>query len=207
MTKQQYKVTGSDESYTLPSLVKGILPFIEEFKKTHKKDNITIWCPFDVDTKLKYGNITLQPSQYVKILKEAGYNVIHSHIATGQDFFEYEPKEYYDLIVSNSPFGNKAKFFTRALELNKPFALVTTASWLNDGGLFNVFYKNNKQLQLLMSDKRSKFFNENGLIDKGISFKAIYVCWNFLQGRDIDWFELDRKIDKEFLNETFNSRK
>lgn len=41
------------------------------------KAGSTVWCPFDT-----------KDSNYVKVLEENGFNVIHTHIFDGQDFFE-----------------------------------------------------------------------------------------------------------------------
>ncbi len=63
-----------------------------------------VWCPFDKEE-----------SNFVKQLsKWAFIDVVFSHIDNGQDFFNYEPKEW-DIIVSNPPFTNKRKYFERAL--------------------------------------------------------------------------------------------
>ena len=78
-----------DEVYTPFYAVDPLLEFLP-------KEKITIWCPFDEDW-----------SAYVQTFKEKGYNVIYSSIQTGEDFFEYEPKEHYDLIISNPPFSKK----------------------------------------------------------------------------------------------------
>jgi hypothetical protein len=190
MTANQYKVIGSDESYTYPYLITPIVKFIEEFRINKNIDKLTVWCPFDLEKDLLFNNIQMFASNYVKIFKEQGCKVIASHIATGKDFFEYEPEKHYDVIISNPPFRNKKLFFERALKLNKPFCLLNTASWLNDSGVYNVFKNNN--LQLLMTNKRAKFFTANGCIDKGISFKSIYYCKDFLINRDIEWFELPK---------------
>jgi len=200
MKKEQYIITWSDESYTYPSLIYPIIEKIEEFRSDifKSKEDLNIWCPFDIKEDMEYINkeweiINLKQSLYYKILKEEWYNVIVSHIATWQDFFEYQPKEY-DLIISNPPFKWKANFFKRALELDKPFALVCPASWLNDWWPYNLF--KDKNLELFMSNKRSKFFNDKWeSIWNQPSFKAIYYCYNFLIWNDIQWFELDRTLD------------
>jgi hypothetical protein len=197
MTKEQYIKTGGDESYTRASLIVPIIDMIEEYKQYHKLDNVTIWCPFDVRETTTFvlddTSITISPSLYVKIFEEYGYNVISTHIATGQDFFTFEPSEHYDLIISNPPFKNKRKFFERAVRLNKPFALVSTASWFNDAGVYHVF--KDIQLQLYMPDKRATFFNSNGSIGDRPSFKSVYLCYNFLIGNNIKWFELKKELD------------
>lgn len=197
MNINQYKFTGNDESYTYPSLIKPLIPFIEKFrisKNIKNRSNLTIWCPFDLKEDMEYNGIKMFRSNYIDIFEKEGYNVIASHIATGQDFFKYEPP-YFDVIISNPPFRNKALFFERAITLNKPFALVCPASWLNDGGSIVKLFRN-KRLQLLIPDKRAKFFNENGKINKGISFKSIYYCVDFLVDKDIEWFELDRSLER-----------
>ncbi len=201
MKKEQYIVTWDSESYTYPSLIYPIIEKIENFRieKGILKEELKIWLPFDIEKDMEYTNtfwkiIYLKESLYYKILKEAWYNIIASHIATGQDFFKYEP-ERFDLIISNPPFKWKSEFFKRALELWKPFALVCPASWMNDWWPFNLFSE--KKIQLFMSDKRSKFFNDKWeSIGNQPSFKAIYYCHNFLIWNDIQWFKLNKFLDK-----------
>lgn len=62
---------GGDEYYSPENTVEMILPIIRKhgFKK--------IWCPFD----------TVE-SNFVKLLSKE-FEVVHGHIATGQDFFSY----------------------------------------------------------------------------------------------------------------------
>ena len=198
MDVNQYKFTGNDESYTYPSLIIPLIPFIEKFRKVKNietKKDLTIWCPFDLEEDKTYNGIRMFRSNYIDIFEKEGYKVTASHIATGHDFFEYEPSESWDIVISNPPFKNKAKYFEKVLSFNKPFALLCPATWLNDGGSVVKLFKN-KKLQLLIPDKRAKFFNQNGKINKGISFKSIYYCIDFLQGNDIQWFELNRNLEK-----------
>ena len=62
----------------------------------------------------------IKESRIVKVLRDAGYNVITTHIKDGQDFFKYEP-ENYDMIITNPPYSLKDKFLKRAYDLKKPF--------------------------------------------------------------------------------------
>ena len=103
--------------------------------------------------------------------------VTYSHIDTGRDFFEYEPFEW-DVMVSNPPFTNKRKYFERALSFNKPFALIMTNTWLNDSAPKQLFM--DKDLQLLMFDKRMKFISPDGRNNDKITFSSSYYCWNML---------------------------
>lgn len=125
-----------------------------------------IWCPFDKED-----------SEFVKQIRKAGHKVIATHIDNGQDFYIYEPNEHWDYIISNPPFTNKRLIFERALSFGKPFALIMSNTWLNDSAPKQLF--KDKDLQLLMFDKRMKFIN-NGEVQNKITFSSSYYCWNFL---------------------------
>ena len=90
--KNLINVPESDECYTPSGQIKYILSQIPE-------DVRTIWCPFDT-----------AESNIVKDLKQAGYDVIHTHISEGFDFFNYQPiPTCYDCIVSNPPYRFKTQ--------------------------------------------------------------------------------------------------
>jgi hypothetical protein len=102
--------------------------------------------------------------------------VLFSHIDTRQYFFNYEPEKW-DIIISNPPFTHKPKYFERALSFNKPFALIITNTWLNDAAPKQLF--KDRDLQLLLFDKRMKFLN-NGTTEDKITISSSYYCFNFL---------------------------
>lgn len=143
----------SDEKYTPRYAVLPIIKYLP-------KDKI-IWCPFDTKN-----------SEFVLSLKENEFQVVHSHISTGQDFFEYEPLKW-DIIVSNPPFTNKKKIFTHCLKLNKPFGLLMSVLWLNDSAPANLCRE--KELQLLLFNKRVQYNEQNK-----IPFASSYFCHNLL---------------------------
>ena len=153
-----YSKGNNDECMTPAYGVKPIIKYISK--------NATVWCPFDKED-----------SEFVKQIREAGHKVIATHIDNGQDFYIYEPDEKWDCIVSNPPFTNKRKIFERALSFGKPFALIMSNTWLNDSAPKQLF--KDKDLQLLMFDKRMKFTN-NGVVQNKITFSSSYYCWNFL---------------------------
>ena len=152
-----YSSGNNDECYTPDYGVEPILKYIPK--------DATVWCPFDK----KESQFVIQISKQNK--------VIRSHLESGQDFFDYEPDEW-DMIVSNPPFTDKRKFFERALSFNKPFALIMTNTWLNDSAPKQLF--KDKDLQLLMFDKRMKFISPDGRNNDKITFSSSYYCWNFL---------------------------
>jgi len=153
-----YSTGKNDECYTPDYGVRPILQYIPEGK--------IVWCPFD----------TVE-SEFVKQISKTN-PVVHSHIDTGQDFFEYEPEEW-DIIISNPPFTNKRKYFERALSFNKPFALIMTNTWLNDATPINLFHE--RGLQLMMFDMRMNFLSPDGTaVDNKITFSSSYFCCDFL---------------------------
>ena len=152
-----YSGGNNDECYTPDYAVQPILEYIPK--------DVTVWCPFDTEE-----------SQFVKQISKTN-PVTYSHLDKGQDFFQYQPSEW-DIMISNPPFSNKRKFFEKALSFNKPFALIMTNTWLNDSTP-KILFKD-KDLQLLMFDKRMEFVNPNGQVNNKITFSSSYYCWNFL---------------------------
>lgn len=155
--KLMYSEGNNDECYT-PNY--GVTPILKYIPK-----DVVVWCPFD----------TID-SEFVKQISQQN-EVVFTHIQYNQDFLTYEPKNW-DVIVSNPPFTNKRKFFERALSFNKPFALIMTNTWLNDSAPKQLF--KDKDLQLLMFDKRMKFHSPDGRPNDKITFSSSYYCWNFL---------------------------
>lgn len=139
----------------------GVKPIIKYVPK-----DAVVWCPFDKEN-----------SEFVNQLTANGNKVIHSHISDGQNFYTYEPVEHGDCIISNPPFGGKRNIFERALSFNKPFALIAPNTWWNDAAPAQIF--KNKDLQILSFDYRMKFEN-NGIVEKKITFMSAYWCWDFL---------------------------
>tara|TARA_Y100001951_G_C11181073_1_gene205972 strand:+ start:137 stop:646 length:510 start_codon:yes stop_codon:yes gene_type:complete len=152
--KLMYSSGNNDECYT-PDY--GVTPILKYIPK-----GSVVWCPFDTED-----------SEFVKQIP----NNINSHISTGKDFFKYEP-DYWDILISNPPFTNKRKYFERALLFNKPFALLMTNTWLNDAAPKKLF--KDKDLQLLMFDKRMKFKHPDDRDNNKITFSSSYYCYNFL---------------------------
>ena len=147
----------NDECYTPEYAVIPLLEFLEPFK------NKIIWCPFDT-----------KESEFYKVLVKNGYNVVLSHVKTGQNFLNYEPVQW-DLIISNPPFTDKRTTFKRCLSFGKPFALLMTILWLNDKAPKQLF--NKSDLQLLLFDERIQYKEQE---QKGINFASAYYCYNFL---------------------------
>lgn len=155
----------NDEFYTPKKLVDIIKPYIS-------KDKV-IWCPFDTEN-----------SEFVKELSKTN-KVIYSHIDNNQSFFEYEPTENYDIIVSNPPFSKKIEVFKRLYALNKPFAIIMPMSILNYNIINNFFI--DKDMQLLIVDKKISFIKGR----KGNMFNSSYFCRKLLP-KDIIFTHIEK---------------
>ena len=105
-----------DEYKTPKMLVDMLIPYLKRyelvFATEHNRQPI-IWLPFDTEE-----------SQYYKVLKEEGFQVVRSHLNDGKDFFLWQPDEF-DIAVSNIPFSKKMDIFERMIfELKKPFVFL-----------------------------------------------------------------------------------
>ena len=136
--------------------------------------------PFDTDTDIEFTKGTLRHSEYHKILSKH-FKVIVSHIFTGQDIFQYEPKEEYDCIVSNPPFRGKSKIVSRVLEFNKPFMLLQPFAIFNDRNPIGLISDQGKQVQILKFNQRAKFIKPSGLIEQKVTFQSGYICYDILE--------------------------
>ena len=117
----------------------------------------------------------------------AGHKVIYSHIWYGQDFFEYEPSESYDYIISNPPFTLKLKVLERLYKLNKPFAMIMGLPILNYQEVGEFFL--DKSLQLLIVDKKVSFDGNTA------SFNNSYFCHKLLP-KDLMFEHLENNNSK-----------
>jgi hypothetical protein len=95
--------SGSDEYYTPEYAITPILKYISKESK--------VWCPFDT-----------YESNFVKMLKARGNEVVFTHISKGEDFFNIE--EECDVILSNPPYSRKTEVIERLFNLGKPFAML-----------------------------------------------------------------------------------
>lgn len=169
----------SDEVYTPAYAVKPLVKYIQQYKERINKEKITIWCPFDMDF-----------SNYVKIFTEIpNVKVIYTHIDNGENFFFYEPKEEYDVIISNPPFSCKDSVLKRLFELNKPYAMLLPVPTLQGQSRFPYL----KDIQYLGFDKRINYYKDTSMTktQDGVSFGSCYLCKNFLP-KDLIIEELER---------------
>ena len=167
-----------DEYYTPDYVVEILLPYLKL-----KPEIKTIWCPCD-----------LEHSEYVKVLQSNGYKVIHSHIQNGQDFLTYEPTEHYDAIITNPPFSIKNEVFKRAIELDKPFALLMSATSIQSASFINIL-KDAKDLNFILFDKRISYSGDRP------PFPSWYYTSQLLDNNEFYIYEEDpKKLYRDWEN-------
>ena len=153
--------SGNNEYYTPPYAIKPIIKYL--------KPHSTIWCPFDTEE-----------SNYVKMLREAGHDVIATHIDSGGDFFKIEPPKC-DYIISNPPFSLKQQVFRRLFEIGTPFAmLVGVVGLFESQTRFEMFRDND--FELMYFNKRISFFKDYADQKPSFNppFSSVYVCHHVL---------------------------
>lgn len=153
--------SGNDEFYTPAYAVRPIIKYL--------RANTTIWLPFDT-----------ADSQYTKILKEHGFNIIHTHIKDGIDFFLCSVPEC-DYIISNPPYSKKTEVLDRLFKIGKPFAmLVGVVGLFESKKRFDIF-KNNS-FEILYFNKRVSFCKAYSEMKPSLNppFSSVYICHNVL---------------------------
>lgn len=182
MTNQQDKITAKnilqfnvktqDEYYT-PRY--AVLPLLQYIKR-----GWTIWCPFD-----------LEESNFVRVLSENGFNVVHSHIAEGKDFFTCEIPRNIDAIISNPPYSKKTEVLERLYAIGKPFAMVIGSPGIFESVRFDLFA--NHGVEIMVFDKRVSYFGREGKTSEKTSpgFSSWYICHNILPAKIVF-----QKLDK-----------
>lgn len=179
----QYKI--DDEWYTT---IEDVYYFIDNAKIPRK---YVIWCPFD-----------LKSSNFVKAFKNRGYKVISSHILNNKDFYKYQPRQKYDIIVSNPPFRNKFNVLKRLLEFgaDKKWALIFGIQCFNSEKFCDMLQKFKRPQYIHL--KRRMCFTKNHLnYDvKNLqrpSFASMWIA-NNLFDKDIQvWKGVNYKNDKK----------
>lgn len=154
MPQIQYGFKKDDECYT-PDY--AVLPIVK-----YLKPNSKIWCPFDTEQ-----------SEFVKVLKDNGFEVVHTHICNGSDFFETNVQDC-DYIISNPPYSLKTQIIDRLYDLGKPFAMLINFQGIFDSKKRFAQFKNHN-FELMVLYPRINYIR-NGKTEKGCPFQSGYIC-------------------------------
>lgn len=169
-----------DDIYTPEYAVIPLLKYIPK--------GITIWECCD------FGN-----SAITKVLKEYGCKVISTD--KEENFFEYKPKEHFDMIITNPPYSLKDEFIKKCYEWDKPFCLLLPITALEGKRREQMFRKNG--IEVLVFDSRVNFLenmDKNYTKKGGNWFNTSWFCHNVLPQKLI-FEELKNRTKIERLEE------
>lgn len=145
-----------DEYYTPRLLIEFLIPYLYE------KNIIKILCPFDDES-----------SNYVKVFKKSGFDVIYGHIKQGKDFFDKWWLEHdFDILISNPPFSKKKEIVEVLNENNINFMLLMNLMSINYQDFSEVLRKANlkKPINFIIPNKKVSFDGNTS------SFSSGYIC-------------------------------
>ena len=176
--------SGNDEFYTPKYAVTPIVPHLQRLKYK------SIWSPFDTADSL-----------YVRVLRDKGFNVAHSHINEGKNFFDFggllgRDIPDCDCIVSNPPYSLKTEVLQRLFEMGKPFAmLVGVAGLFESKKRFDIFDRNDFEI-LYLRPRVSYFqdYKDLATVPPSINppFQSVYICSGVLP-QQICFAEINKK--------------
>jgi hypothetical protein len=152
--------SGNDEFYTPEYAIKPILKYI--------KPKSIVWCPFDTSE-----------SNFVKILRNEGHDVIATHIDQGLDFFETNME--CDYIISNPPYSKKGEVLQRLFDIGKPFAmLIGVVGLFESQKRFEMFRDN--EFEVLYLNRRVAYFKDFAEQKPSLNppFSSVYLCKGML---------------------------
>jgi hypothetical protein len=173
MKLDQVANSGNDEFYTPDYAINPILKYI----KTGSK----VWCPFDNDS-----------SNFVKLLRLHGCEVINTHLENGQDFFTTATPDC-DLILSNPPYSLKTEVLQELFKRGKPFGmLLGVVGIFESQKRFEMFRDNT--FEIMYMNRRVAYFKDFAEQKPSLNppFSSVYICSNLLP-KQIVFEEITKK--------------
>lgn len=116
----------------------------------------------------------------MKKFREAGFKVIATHIANGQDFFAMDVPTC-DYIISNPPYSAKGEVLEKLFNIGKPFAmLVGVVGLFESQHRFNLF--KNHDFEIMYMNKRIAYFKSYEEQSPSLNppFSSVYICSKIL---------------------------
>lgn len=106
-----------------------------------------------------------------RYIESKGFNVIHRN----EDFYTSSPPMY-DVIVSNPPYGDRARVFQKLYDIGKPWAMLVPLSTL-ENQYFTKLFGDGSRLGVILPKRRVDFI-KNGKKTTKCSFATAWLCWD-----------------------------
>ena len=127
----------------------------------------------------------------MKLLREEGHTVLHTHIKDGFDFFSIDVPPC-DMIISNPPYSCKTEILERLFAIGKPFAMLLGIVGLFESQKrFDMFRTH--PFEIMYMNRRISYLKDYA-DEKSLSnppFSSVYLCSKLLPERIV--FEESRK--------------
>ena len=123
-----------------------------------------------------------------RCLEERGFSIFGSDILDGHDFMSYTPKQPFDMIVTNPPFGKMSDFLAQCYAIGKPFALLLPLYGLETEKRTDLYRQHG--VELLLFNKRVRYLTPgpNPVLGKRPSFASAWFCNGLLPEKLVfDW--------------------
>ena len=172
--------SGNDEFYTPAYAIRPLLK--------HIPVGSIVWCPFDTEDSL-----------FVRLLREHGCEVTHTHLDSGYDFFKMVEVhkdwiQQFDFIISNPPYSMKTEVLETLFDLGKPFAmLVGVVGLFESQKRFDMF--RNNPFEVMYFNRRISYLKDYADDKPALNppFSSVYICSGVLESQIV--FEEVNKND------------
>ncbi len=167
----EYEPQGYDACQTPAYAIDPLLPYLDR--------SWTIWEPAAGEGLL------------VDALSDSNFEmIIGSDILTGSNFFEFEPDQEWDCIVTNPPFSLKYRWMERCYQLGERFALLLPVETLGAKTAHEMFRVHG--IEVIFMDKRINFKMPNkGWDGGGAQFPVAWFTWGLNIGSQMTFARLN----------------
>ena len=150
----------SDECYTPSDQVLPILKYLDK-------------------SKTYYEATAGKSSAIVEGFKKFGYQMVGSE---GKNFFDCEPEDVHDGIITNPPYSKKDDFLEHCYRLGKPFALLLPVASFQGKKRGRMFMEHG--MSAIVCNNRIDFTGK-----KATPFGSAWFVWKFLPPNQIYWVD------------------
>ena len=152
-----------DELYTPEYAVYPIVQRLNEFQ-------------FEINKHLKILEPFSNGHNIAKILRQERYEVIETHLESGQDFFDIDKdflkKHKIDVIVSNPPYSIKNQVLQHTFDLDIPFIYLLPINVLSSKKRSKMLWDRIEDISIVIYDGRISFMEK-----KNSWFNNILLCY------------------------------
>jgi len=86
-----------------------------------------------------------------------------------------KPKEEWDIFITNPPFNGNKKFFRRAIELEKPFAILCRLEHLGGVEAYELF--KDLDIKIIIPKKRINYITPKMMAGKKVGGSPFHSVW------------------------------